>query len=170
MIKVEYLGKSIKSIPVEEFENCRFDDPSNGDERYPGLALVSVDIVPKNAHDWFLQCTAHMGYSIMPKYAAIKPLSIKSSIEPLLRRIVEEEFEESNLGYGTTEAEYTNYTNMIEKHGLTYTRSKSGELRQALYPLDATQSNLSILTHDDIDLFNYEDVNLLIYVVGENCD
>ena len=170
MIEEQYLGKTIKSVPVSAFENRRFDTPNTAEERYPGLVLASDTIIPKEAMDWYLQSTAYMGYSIMGKYAAIKPLSIKSSIESLLQNIVDETFEVDNLGYATSQADLSSYESFISEFDLTYSKEKSGELRQALYPLDATQHNLSILTDDEIDLSLYDDVDLKIYIVGENCD
>lgn len=178
MIVKEYLGAELSLVPSDLFHHG-FDDPSLLDQRYPSLVLAAVDKVPLIAANWFLAYQDCDGFGCGSESAAILPLSIKPEILSELIRIVDEEFAgDGGLDYflvmnpDDARAIRGSYLGAISKLGLTCTSELSETLTQALYPIDATNANLNILSNEKVNLEEIEKSGskLCIYIVGANCD
>ncbi|MFV7771698.1 hypothetical protein [Shewanella marisflavi] len=179
MIEEQYLGKTLQSIPSQVFHSG-FDDPSCGVQRYPALVIASTEVVPPSAMNWFLaeQDCGAFGSFVKFKSAAIFPLAIRPCIHDILTNIVDEEFAgESGLDYFSCESPdeqkriQDSYLAVLANAGLSCSNVIVNELTQALYPVDATRENLSILSDDSFDFDAVNGINgLTIYIVGRNSD
>lgn len=105
------------------------------------------------------------------------PLSIRSQMRSVLESIVEEGFTSDGLDYFNRMDNQTGskireaYLSVLHSMGLSCNEQNLEHLTQALYPVDVTVINLSILTDDQIDLGALQiSYGLVIFIVGQNCD
>lgn len=173
MVNPQYCGMNISEITEKEF-SYGFDP----DERWPSLVLASSETVPAvGAGEWQLAYESCGGFSCDTFYAAVLPLSIRSQIKTILESIVDERFTSDGLDYfnmmdNQTRAEIREaYLSVLHSVGLSCNEQNLKQLTQALYPVDATVKNLSILSEDHIELETLQvSEGLVIFIVGENCD
>lgn len=173
MINPQYCGMNISEITEKEF-SYGFDP----NERWPSLVLASNETVPAvGAGEWHLAYEDCGGFSCDTFYAAVLPLSIRSQIKTVLESIVDEGFTSDGLDYfnmmdNQTRAEIREaYLSVLHSVGLSCNEQNLKQLTQALYPVDATVKNLSILSVDQIELETLQvSEGLVIFIVGENCD
>lgn len=63
------------------------------------------------------------------------------------------------------------YLSVLHSVGLSCNEQNLKQLTQDLYPVDATEMNLSILSDVQIDLGALQvSEGLVIFIVGQNCD
>ena len=173
MINPLFCGMHISEIAEKEF-SYGFDL----DERWPSLVLASSETVPAvDAGEWQLAYESCGGFSCDTFYAAVLPLSIRSQIKTVLESIVDERFTTDGLDYFTMMDKQTrakireDYLSVLHSVGLSCNEQNLAQLTQALYPVDTTMTNLSILTDDKIDLGTLQvSEGLVIFIVGQNCD
>lgn len=124
------------------------------------------------------------GFAIYQQPAAILPLTIRPELLKNLAAIADEVFASStgcDLDYGLPHDHadrlkvINEYKTALQELNLTWDSSNinpSNELRQALYPVDATIENLRMLTPDfvDVERLSKDGCELYIYIVGTNCD
>ena len=138
-------------------------------------------------------------------YGMSKPFWEPSSLiqmEKFMAAVWSENFAGINgLGYGASLSHQTAYAALLHRHGLTWSppggmladrwtaegihvvpspgplpQSMAGHLRQAIYPMDATDTNLSILTdgaHTSVtDMLGEEPTacGAWLVILGQNCD
>lgn len=173
MINIQYCGMHISQIAEEEF-GYGFDP----NERCPSLVLASGETVPAvGSGEWRLASEDCGGFSCDNFYAAVLPLSIRSQIATVLESIVEERFTSDGLDYFSMMDNQARakirgaYLSLLHSVGLSCNEQNLKLLTQALYPVDATVTNLSILSNDQIDLGALQvSEGLVIFIVGQNCD
>jgi hypothetical protein len=173
MINTRYCGMHISEIAEKEFSHGF--DPN---ERWPSLVLASSETVPAvGAGEWRLASEDCGGFYCDTFYAAVLTLSIRSQIKTVLESIVDERFTSDGLDYfnmmdNQARAEIREaYLSVLHGVGLSCNEQNLGQLTQALYPVDATVNNLSILSDDLIELEALQvSEGLVIFIVGENCD
>lgn len=177
MIEQQYFGKLIHQVPDDAF-SIGFDDSSLRDQRFPALVLATTERVPASGAEWFLAIQDCGGISCNSLSAAILPLEIKPSIRQALTGIVEENFagqrslDQFALAPDSERvAVKEQYLAALREIGITCSEELLNKLTQALYPVDATRSNLQALTTTEVDIESlYGTKDLVIYIVGENCD
>lgn len=177
------------SFSANGFEGCKvaeiqseniwvaFDNP-NIDSDEPTLVLAATRQVPDNTDGWILATQTCGGYGCYQTDAAIMVLSIKPEIMNSIQRIVEEDWYPDSLdyeGFCSPESEPVKaYIQELAKLALQFNALDSHiRLSQALYPVDAVQSNLDILTADQVNLKEIDpndECGIIIYLVGHNCD
>ncbi|MCW1829835.1 hypothetical protein OLZ31_23630 [Enterobacter asburiae] len=173
MINIQYCGMHISQIAEEEF-GYGFDP----NERWPSLVLASSETVPAvGSSEWRLASEDCGGFSCDTFDAAVLPLSIRSQIATVLESIVEERFTSDGLDYFSMMDNQARtkireaYLSVLHSVGLSCNEQNLKQLTQALYPVDATEMNLSILSDDQIDLGALQvSEGLVIFIVGQNCD
>lgn len=177
MIDSAYLGQPVDGIDESRF-SYGFDDPSLLDQRYPSLVLASLERVPRNAESWFLASQDCGGFACDQEFGAILPMSIRPEMLDQLSAIANEDFAgDGGLDYygvsskATQKAIQAGYIESVTRIGLTCPTGLAVEhLTQALYPIEVTEQNIQALTTDQVRLDRYADVDLMIFIVGENCD
>ena len=172
MIESRYYGSTLASIADPAFRSG-FDP----DGRWPALVLASIFTVPDGVQDsWQLAVESCGGYSCDERKAAVLPLSIRPEKQGFLTNIADENFSPEPLDYlgmnaGNNDAVRHGYLACLHAAGLSCSQENLGLLTQALYPVDATPGNLSILSGDHVDLSLFQDRHgLVIFIVGQNCD
>ncbi|ENH3410656.1 hypothetical protein ABWC92_000858 [Escherichia coli] len=173
MINPQYYGMRISDIAEDKF-SLGFDP----NERWPSLVLASGETVPAvGAGEWRLASEDCGGFYCDTFYAAVLPLSIRSEMNAVLESIVDERFTTDGLDYfnmmdNQARAEIREaYLSVLQSVGLSCNEQNLAQLTQALYPVDATIDNLSILSDDLIELGTLQvSEGLVIFIVGENCD
>ena len=104
-------------------------------------------------------------------------LSLCTRAEPIVSAIAEEQFckecENTSMDYrgglDFFREQQEAYRRFLGCHGLTVSDEGLASLKQAAYPLDATQSNLQILVRGNrVPAFPLD--GLMIFVLGDNCD
>lgn len=181
MMAANYSAKGYEGQKIEAIQDAKmwvaFDNP-NIDSDKPTLVLAATEQVPSNTDGWMLATQTCGGFGCYQTDAAIMLLSIKPEIMDSIQHIVDEEWYPDSLDYEgvcSPESEpVKSYLHELAKIGLTFNALGSDiRLSQALYPVDAVQSNLDILTADQVNLKEIDpndECGLIIYLVGDNCD
>ncbi|WP_210467370.1 hypothetical protein [Vibrio crassostreae] len=176
-----YSARGYEGQKIEAVQDAKmwvsFDNP-NVDTDKPTLVLAATRQIPSNTDGWILATQTCGGFGCYQTDAAIMLLSIKPEMMNSIQRIVDEDWYKDSLdyeGFCLPESEPVKaYIHELAKIGITFNALGSGvRLSQALYPVDAVQFNLDILTHDQISLKEIDpngECGLIIFMVGDNCD